>query len=266
MRLAPGAHVPAVGHGLVVNPSPSAPRGVVGVVTGVSHQGGHTTVTLRPAALSEVFSSYQVNASGSLAEAAVPTSARASTARLVTGHLASLGPLTPHWKCSGSAPTPHITVDLSQVHYALSVKIPDYIQVFVGGPMKFSVGLQFSAAASCTGSLVAQIPIGDTGLFIEIGPEFSVHAGGAVSASFIWEPRVTFAFFRSSTGSGNYDIHELKNSSNVDFTGAAEVSTNLGLQLGLNAFGRLGVTGTLGPTLTAKLEEHKRPGVPCHRR
>lgn len=254
VRLAPGAHVPAVGHGLVVNPSPSAPRGVVGVVTGVAHQGGHTTVTLRPAALSEVFSSYQVNASGSLAEAAVPTSARASTARLVTGHLASLGPLTPHWKCSGSAPTPHITVDLSRVHYALSVKIPDYIQVFVGGPMKFSVGLQFSAAASCTGSLVAQIPIGDTGLFIEIGPEFSVHAGGAVSASFTWEPRVTFAFFRSSTGSGNYDIHELKNSSNVDFTGAAEVSTNLGLQLGLNAFGRLGVTGTLGPTLTAKLE------------
>ncbi|MGC2373702.1 MAG: hypothetical protein WA484_07490 [Solirubrobacteraceae bacterium] len=246
--------MPAVGHGLVVNPSPSAPRGVVGVVTGVSHQGGHTTVTLRPAALSEVFSSYQVNASGSLAEAAIPTSARASTARLVTGHLASLGPLTPHWKCSGSAPTPHITVDLSQVHYALSVKIPNYIQVFVGGPMKFSVGLQFSAAASCTGSLVAQIPIGDTGLFIEIGPEFSVHAGGAVSASFTWEPRVTFAFFRSSTGSGNYDIHELKNSSNVDFTGAAEVSTNLGLQLGLNAFGRLGVTGTLGPTLTAKLE------------
>jgi hypothetical protein len=255
VTLAPGAHVPAIGHGLVVNPSPSAPKGVVGIVTGVSRHGGHTTVKLRQAALSEVFSSYEVNASGSLGEAASATAARASTARLVTGHLASLGPLTPHWKCSGSAPTPHITVDLSQVHYALSVKIPDYIQVFVGGPMKFSVGLQFSAAASCTGSLVAQIPIGDTGLFIEIGPEFSVHAGGAASASFTWEPRVTYAFFRSSTGSGNYDIHELKNSSSVDFAGAAEVSTNLGLQLGLNAFGRVGVTGTLGPTLTAKLQD-----------
>ena len=255
VTLAPGARVPAIGHGLVVNPSPSAPKGVVGIVTGVSRHGGHTTVKLRQAALSEVFSSYQVNASGSLGETASATPAGASTARLVTGHLASLGPLTPHWKCSGSAPTPHITVDLSQVHYALSVKIPDYIQVFVGGPMKFSVGLQFSAAASCTGSLVAQIPIGDTGLFIEIGPEFSVHAGGAVSASFTWEPRVTYAFFRSSTGSGNYDIHELKNSSNVGFAGAAEVSTNLGLQLGLDAFGRVGVTGTLGPTLTAKLQD-----------
>jgi Regulator of chromosome condensation (RCC1) repeat len=255
VTLASGVRPPAIGHGLVVDPSPSAPTGVVGLVSGISHHSGHTTVKVTHAPLSEIFSSYRVNASGTLAGADQTASGHAHAARLVTGHMASFGPLSPSWSCSGSAPTPHITVDLSKVHYALDVKIPDYLQVFVGGPMKFSVGLQFTAAATCTGSLTAQIPIGDTGLFIEIGPEFSVHAGGAASATFTWEPRITYAFFRSFNGAGNYDIHELKSQSNIDFAGTAEISTNLGLQLGLNAFGSDGISGTLGPTLAAKIEK-----------
>jgi uncharacterized membrane protein YgcG len=250
LTLVPGAKPPPVGHGLVVMPSSSVPTGMVGVVTGTSQAGDHTTVQLRKAALSEVFSTYNVVASGTVDEAT-----GASVAGLTTGHVASsAGALDPHFSCSGSAPTPHITVDLSQLNYSLNVKIPHYIRASLTGPIKFSVGVNFTAAASCTASLTTRIPIGGTGLFIEIGPEFTIQAGGAVSANFTWTPQLTYAFYRSFDGVGDYDKHQLTTSSSINFAGAATISTNLGLQVGLEAFGSAGVKGTLGPKLSARLE------------
>ena len=248
--LARGVRRPAVGAGFLIKPSAGVPAGALGVVTKVERRGGRVVVHLRPASLSRVFSSLQIKASGSLADARLTSPHAAADAE---AH-AALGPFAPQFSCTGSAPSPHINVDLSSMRYAIDIHVPDYIQVFIGGQPQFSLGMQFPAASTCSASLTASIPLGSTGLFVEVGPQFSVTAGGEVGANFAWAPKLTYAFFRSSTGSGNYDIHTLTSpsSSGITFSGSASVSAGLALKVGLTAFGRTGVEGTVGPSLTAR--------------
>jgi hypothetical protein len=237
------------GDPIVLKPFPAVPTGAVGIVKSVSRHGGKSIVTVRQAALSEVFSTLHVEASGYLGEAIAQSSATGARART-----AGLGPLTPKFSCSGSAPSPNISVDLSQVRYTLDVKVPDFIQAFIGGPVKFGVGFNFPAAVSCSASLTIKVPLGETGMFLDIGPELSVHAGGAASAAFTWTPRMTFAFFRSRSGVGNSDTHEFSSSGHVEFGGSAEVGAGLALKVALTAFDKAGVEGTIGPSLDAKVE------------
>ncbi|MFZ1926339.1 MAG: hypothetical protein WAU42_09380 [Solirubrobacteraceae bacterium] len=238
-----------IGSPLVEKPSASAPQGVLGVVSAIEQgAAGSEVVQLRPAALSEVFSSLQIEASGTLAS--VNSGAVTSQA-----HTAGLGLFDPEFKCSGSAPTPNIGVDLSSLRYIFDIDVPNSIDVFIGGSPTFSLGFEFPAQASCSASLTVKVPLADTGLELEIGPEFSVQAGGLATAGFTWKPKLTFAFFRSRTGSGNYDIHKFTNGGNIEFGGTAGISASLALKVGVSEFGRVGIDGSIGPSLEATVSD-----------
>lgn len=234
LTLRPGAPALHVGSPVIERPSAKAPDGVLGVVIAVDDgPGGVQVAHLRPAALSEIFKSLDITASGSLDPASV-------TAASVRSHAAGVGPLNPHFKCSGAAPTPHIDVDLSAMRYSFDLSIPNSINVFIGGTPSFSLGFNFPAQVTCSGSLTARIPLGSTGLFLEIGPQFSITAGGLASAAFTWKPKLTFAFFRSRTGSGNFDIHQFTNQGSIEFGGSASIGAQLALKVGVSAGGRVG--------------------------
>jgi hypothetical protein len=211
-----------------------------GAESGVGHcerqpawPNGPTVVQLAPASLSDVFSTLDVTASGTLGDATASTAS-------VRAHSASLGPFAPKFSCNGSWPAPQINVDLSGLRYIFDLNFPHSIDLFVGGTPRFSVNFNAPAQLTCTAALNARIPLGDTGLFLDIGPQFSLATGGQVSAGFTWDPKITIAFFRSNTGSGNYDIHQITNQGGVAFGGSAGVSLGLALSLGVDVYGAAG--------------------------
>jgi alpha-tubulin suppressor-like RCC1 family protein len=257
LTLRPGASVPTVGRVVVEAPSTVAPNGVLGVVTG-SRAGpnGTTVVHLGRASLSDVFSNLNVTASGTLGDA------NASTAS-VHAHSASLGPFDPQFSCTGSLPSPMINVDLSSIRYIFDLNFPNSIDLFIGGTPSFSVNFVAPAQVTCTASLIARVPLGETGLFLDIGPQFSLSTGGQVSAGFTWDPKITVAFFRSDTGSGNFDIHTFTNQGGVSFGGSAGVSVGLALSVGVDVFGAAGVDGSIGPSLSATVDHNSPSGETC---
>jgi hypothetical protein len=238
-----GASGLQVGSPVIERPSAKLPNGVLGIVTAVhSGPGGTHMADLRPAALSEVFSSLQISASGTLSSTTAAFSSSAA-------HAAGLAPLKPHFACSGAAPTPHIDVDLSDMHYSFKLSLPNSVSVSIEGTPSFSVGFNFPDQVTCTGSITASIPLGDTGLFLEIGPQFSVDVGGVASAAFTWKPHLTFALYRSRSGAGDSDTHQFTSEGSIGFGGSASVGAQLALKVGVNAFGRAGIEGTIGPRL-----------------
>lgn len=250
LTLSTRTKAPLVGQRVVLMPTAAVPTGTLGVVTGISRVRGHIVVHLRKTALSEAFSTYEVQASGTLGEAS-GTFAQTSTAGVVA-HTAGADLLKPHFTCSGPTPTVHITVDLSHVQAPVHVKIPDYIEAGLKGPVTFSVDLHFSAASSCTASLLAAIPLGDSGFFIDTGPEVAVQAAGAASAHFTWTPTLDYEFYRDKNRNVR-DTHKLISTTAVNFSGSAAISVALNLEVQLEAFKAVGVTGTVGPTLSARL-------------
>ncbi len=257
--LARGVRAPHVGGVLVVPVSPPAPRGVLGIVTtlGEEHDGS-TRVSTRPATLQDAYSTFDLKVDDTLGDL-LGEAAKASAASLGP-HAHSAG-LTPSFHCNGSTAPITADVDLSQLHLLLDVNASVYspsIQFILEGSPTFTLNYGVSAAVNCTASLNGPpIPLGDTGLFLTMGPEFSFSAGGALSAHMTWSPFIGITFFRSLR-SGNSDSHTFRNGGSTSFTGSASANLSLGLQttvsLGEGDAELAAISGTIGPVITAGVQ------------
>lgn len=257
--LARGVQAPRVGGVLVVPVSPPAPRGVLGIVTTLDDEhNGSTRVTTRPATLQDAYSAFDLKVDGTLGDLLGEAAHASVTSYYPRAHSAGL---IPSFHCNGSTAPISADVDLSQLHVLLDVNASVYspsIQFILEGRPTFTLNYGVSAAVNCTASLNGPpIPLGDTGLFLTMGPEFSFSAGGALSAHMTWSPFIGITFFRSLR-SGNSDSHTFRNGGSTSFTGSATASLSLGLQtsvsLGEGDAELAAISGTIGPVITAGVQ------------
>lgn len=266
--LARGATVPSVGGALVIGVSPHAPNGLLGVVTAVSHSAaGPTTVTTRPATLEEAYSSFDAQINGTLGELASEDSSAAAHAAASIGSFADVS-----FSCDDPGVQHSIThtINLSELHVSAEIVIPSYSNGFsgpfinfdLGGHPKFGLGVNFGGYASCTADATANIPLADTGLFVEIGPQFTLSASGAVNINMDWEPWVNFGFSRGrGDPSNNYEAFH--SDGRTTFSGNAHLSVSLALKAGISLAGRIGVGGTIGPEIIGEVSASTATGTAC---
>jgi alpha-tubulin suppressor-like RCC1 family protein len=269
--LARGARMPEVGGALVLNLSAKAPSGLLGVVTAVSRSSdGSTRVTTRPGTLQDAYSAFDAHLNGELGQL-VERNATTASAR---GHAAvNLGVFNTSFGCDDPTVQRTIThsIDLSTMHVSANVAIPSYSDGYYGpgvefalfGQPKLNFGVTFTGSQKCEAKATVKIPIPDTpGLFVEIGPDFTLSGNGSVGVSFTWAPRVFYGFARFRSGP-NWDSHEFHNGGNVNFTGAAALKLSLALDAGISLDGRVGVRGSLGPEVTGQVSAQTSPPQTC---
>ncbi|HEX3510347.1 MAG TPA: hypothetical protein VHT27_04525 [Solirubrobacteraceae bacterium] len=268
--LARGARVPRVGAALVVEPGAQVPRGLVGVVTAVARISAGVSVTTRPGTLDDAYSSFAADVNGKLGELAEASRSHASSRR---AHSAvNLGIFDASFSCDGPAGATTIThhIDLSELEVHAEVDIPSpgdgfygpYILFTIGGQPKFNLGVKFSAQTSCNANATAKIPIPDTPLLLEIGPDFSVKASGAVGAELEWTPRLFYGFSRGR-GAPSNDWHSFHTGGRTNFYGNANLTIGLALQTGLSLGGRVGLRGSAGPEVTGMVASTTSPPQTC---
>ena len=269
--LARGARVPPVGGALVLNVSAKAPSGLLGVVTAISRlSDGSKRVTTRPGTLQDAYSSFDAHLNGELGQLVTQGATTAS----VRGHAAvNLGVFNTSFGCDDPTVQRTIThsIDLSAMHVSANVAIPSPSNGYYGpgvefalyGQPKLNFGVTFTGSQSCKAQALVRIPIPDTpGLFVEIGPDFTLSANGSVGVSFTWTPKVFYGFARFR-GGPNWDSHEFHNGGSVNFTGAAGLTLSLALDAGISLDGRVGVRGSLGPEVTGQVSAQTSPPQTC---
>jgi hypothetical protein len=274
VALAKGARVPAVGAALLLDPSASAPDGLLGVVTSVAHSSdGTTTVTTRPGTLEDAYSSFDAHLNGTIGQLVEQeaTSARAASTR---AHAAvDLGIFKTSFSCDDPSTQTSIShdIDLSELDVHAEVTIPSWSNGYsgpgvlftIGGQPKLGLGVTFSGDATCSAKAMAKIPIPEApGLFLEIGPDFSLHASGAVGVELEWAPRFFYGFSRFR-GEPSNDWKSFHNGGHTNFTGNASLTLSLALEAGLSLDGHVGVRGALGPEITGQATTQTSPPGKC---
>ncbi len=262
--LAAGTRPPHIGHVLIVAPGGSARHGVLGIVTSIASAGSETVVTTRPAPLQDAYSDYHLTVDDTLGDLAT------RDLRLGIASSAHEAGLVPAFKCNGVTGPITVDVDLSQIHVVLSLDTSVYspaLQFILEGRPTFTLNSGTSAAVTCTASLTAlPIPLGATGLFLEMGPAFSFTIGGSLSAHLAWSPFIGITFFRSLK-SGNSQSFALRNGGSASVTGSAGASLGLGLQtsisLGEGPAQLAAITGTVGPVISATFQRDPVAAQTC---
>jgi alpha-tubulin suppressor-like RCC1 family protein len=266
-----GAGTPRVGGALVLGASSRAPNGLLGAITSVKRlAGGSTEVTTRPGTLEDAYSSFDAQINGDLGQL---VEQKATTAT-VRGHTAaSLGLFDVSFNCSDPNVEKTIThsIDMSSMHISANVAIPSYSNGYYGpgvelalyGQPKLNFTVTFTGSQKCAAQAAAKIPIpGTPGLFVEIGPDFTLTGSGSVGVNFTWAPKIFYGFARFRSGP-NWDSHEFNNGGNVKFTGAAGLKLSLGLDAGISLAGQFGVRGSLGPEVTGQVSAQSSPPQAC---
>ena len=246
------ANAPPPGGALVLSPSSKAPQGVLGIVTSRRRlPNGSVRVTTKPGTLDGAFKSFDIRLDTTLGEA----KAGGPFEKGAAGASASLGHFAPSFTCHGAALRHPITthVDLSDLHLVFEVTSQPSIEFLLTGSPRFDLGVAFTGSVTCTAEAQIPIPIADTGIVVEIGPKFTFSAHGEVGADFVWTPHVTLGYIRSRY-SGSTDAHVFRSAGSVKFSGGASVDLNLGLETDVSLAGRVGVSGTIGPDVTASVE------------
>jgi hypothetical protein len=264
-----GVRVPSVGSALVIVPSRKVPSGLLGVVTAVSHSGNTTSVTTKPGTLEDAYSSFDAHLDGNLEELANRGSVMSSAARAAD---ISLGLFTADFSCDGST-HPSIThsINFREVEVHAEVTIPSKsngdagpgVAFWIGGHPKFDLGVQFSGETTCKAKASASIPIPDTPLSLDIGPDFTLHASGTVGVNLEWAPTIFYGFTRFYGAPAN-NFDSLKNGGKTSFSGEASLSLSFALEAGLSLDDNAaGVYGSLGPELTGTITTHTAPAQTC---
>lgn len=277
--LASGVSTPAVGGVLVIASSSKYPDGVMGRVVRVANTaGGRSRVTLRPVALDQAYSRFELSVSGTLAELgarAVQTSdkdtqrsdadppfqraqpepeLRATASRL----------LAPNFTCSRKDAAPvDVHVDLSKLRFEAefdsNIANPR-ISISLIGPLNMAIKTSFAGAGSCRAysDLKLHVPLGPTPLVAVIEPVFKLSSSGSISAGYESTARLVFSFQRVKRGT-NQDLRVLKMTGTPDISGSAKLSAFLGLGTSITLGGRVGIGGEIGPELVAKAEARTMP-------
>jgi uncharacterized membrane protein YgcG len=273
VTLTASAATMGVGGVVIANAGPTAPHGLLGVVTSIRRSGSVATVVLRPATIEDAYSAFEAQASGTLSELATTASA-SIIGREPRGHTAAgLGAFDGTFSCSrpdvGASITKHI--DFSKLHFTASVAIPSYsngyygpgVELAVYGTPQLTLGVGFAGAARCEASASATIPIpGTPGLVLEIGPDFTLSADGKVAVNLTWSPWIYYGVTRFRSGPTE-DVHEFRNGGTTGFSGAANLKLSLALDAGLSLAGRVGVRGSLGPEILGSATTRSSPPESC---
>lgn len=241
--LSHGARAPRRGATLVVPIGSGAPRGVLGRVVAVSRSGRDTVVRLRSASLSEAYAQFSVRRTGTLGELA---------RRGASGSAAT------RFDCSGDArPTLDAEVDVSRLQFEAEYDLQTrMLRVVLTGTPEVSLSAGFSGKLRCTARKAAGvlfIPVAGP-LGVEVSPAITIEADGSIAANLRWRPRIVYGFMTSrSTGTEQYRSFN-KGAFDLDLSGEAGLRAFLGVNLHASVAGRVGIGGTLGPTLTARAE------------
>ncbi len=272
--LAAGAHVPKKGTIFVANASAREPGALGTVISAKAHANGRVWLVLRKSSLEAAYSSFSIEVDGTLGSLA--------SQRSVTGHeqarvndsgnvgLDALDDV--QFSCMNPATQLTVThsINLSSVEVRVVVEAPSisdpftkpYILFDIHGQPKFDFGVTFTGKESCTADTTIAIPIADTPLEIEIGPDFTLSASGAVGVNFSWSPFVAFGFARGiGTPSENWTA--FTNEGSTTFSGQAKVSLALMLDVGLSLAGHVGIQGSLGPDITGTVSASSATNQAC---
>lgn len=189
------------------------------------------------------------------------------------------GVITPRFKCEkpGHSHSIHVTADLSGLHATASYnrKHPTQLVLDIKATPRFTLDVNFSGDVKCTASALASFPLGDTGLKLKIGPELVFKASGEIGAFFTWKPTIDVGFTLNSKGFTKL-THSFASGGGVVFSGHGTASLQLKLHAVVETLGGfVGVTGDVGPVITAKvtgttatdtvLEGQHRGGRPVRR-
>ena len=270
--LARGVPAPRGGASVIIPVSLRAPRGVLGVVGSVRRErSGRTLVVTRPASLQTAYSSFNVRVDDTLGDLSA-TGAIASAASADSGSESGSGTdESARFDCSGSADHPFTAnVDLSQMRLLLDINANVYspsVQFILEGSPKFTFTYGVSGAVTCTADAPGPpIPLGDTGLFLTMGPHFSFTAAGSIMANLTWSPYIGVTFFRSRR-SGNSQSYSFRDGGSASVTGSANASLGLGLattvSIGEGDAEIAGITGTVGPEIAATVSADTGTGQTC---
>ena len=268
--LAKGARIPAVGAALVLDVSAKAPQGVLGLVTAVAHESnGQTAVMTKPATLEDAYSSFDAHLNGSLGElsqdATEGSVAKAASVNLDPFAHVSFGCSDPSLKASITH-----NINLSGLLVNAEVEIPSWGNGFsgpgvlfsIGGQPKLNLGVKFAGGELCEASVLGHIPIPSTPLMLEIGPDFTVGADGAVGVELEWTPRIFYGFSRFR-GKPSNNWRTFKNGGRTKFTGNADLRASFALEVGLSLDGAAGIRGSIGPEITGRVTAQSSPPQTC---
>ena len=180
---------------------------------------------------------------------------------------AGLGSFEPSFDCEkpGTSDSVNVEVDLSDLHlsHTYDKNHPTQLKLDISGTPRFSLVFNFKGDVECTAEALATIPLGESGLELEIGPKFTFTASGEVNADFTWAPTIDFGFTLDSHGFTNV-VHTLSNGGGIDFTGKGKASLLFGLDTTVQTVGGLaGIEGVIGPELTATVTTDSETGATC---
>jgi hypothetical protein len=201
-----------------------------------------------------------------LAGMGIPAMASAST--IGTGHVASRGsavqqaarpsvvkPFVPK-PCDEAGGVVKATVTAGPLHAKATVvwdKKPDRLTFGFSATPSFGLNVEFGGEGQCSvteGSLV--IPLPDA-LELKLTPELTFTATAAVGADFTWSSAVTTGF-TVTNGGFREGRTAYTNGTKFMFTGTGSLSMSIDLKAAIETKGgKLGVEGTVGPELTAKV-------------
>jgi len=266
--LAAGTPPPTVGAAIVVARSGAAPNGLLGLInSATTRPDGRVVVTTRPATLSQAYTSFYAHVDGTLGQLTDQTASdevqSAATSKPVK--IAK----TP-FKCKDRDFNNSITeddIDLSSMRVKATVdasKTNPSLSFEISGQPTLNFGFDFSGSMTCTASAkLAPIPLGDTGLELQLGPEFTLSSSGKAGFDLTWRPSIDYGFVRSAHG-GSSDTHTfVSHGVNVTVTGQASAKLSLALVATLSLGGRIGVTGTIGPEITGTATAKTNPASTC---
>ncbi len=277
--LRPGTTMPRVGAYVVAPASRADPAGVLAVVTALTTlQGGAHGLTTKPGTLDGAYSAFSAKVAGTLGELAddatvAQAAASMSGAHEATAHDAvALSTLNAPFHCSDPATQLSVTqhIDLSELHVEAEVNIPTPSNGFYGpsillnisGQPKLDFSIAFSGYVECRAEAKLKIPLADTGVFLEIGPDFTLSADGKVSADMKWEPWLDYGFARGR-GEPSNDWRSFHNDGTTTFTGGADLELDLGLAAALTLGGDVGVEGVAGPVIEGEFVATSASGGGC---
>jgi hypothetical protein len=140
---------------------------------------------------------------------------------------------------------------------------PTQLKLDISGTPKFTLSINFQGNVECTAKELVTVPLGDTGLDLEIGPELKFSADGTVGAAFTWAPTIDFGFTLNKHGFTDV-THSLSNGGGVDFTGDGSASLLLAVDAKVETLGGVaGIEGVIGPEVTAEVTADSASDSSC---
>ncbi len=269
--LDPSSDVPPVGGTLVVYPSPAAPEGFIGLVTGIStSQGGRKLLSTVPTTLDAAFTELESHFHGATGPSPAGSPADASGLAGAGGPASflpsfSVGGIGDACKLATQPlelwpPYADLTFENTSLDYDFSLRDLHLLFAFHTTPT-LTFGVAVADGLSCSETIPTPFkwPIPGTPLFIDVGAKVSLSTTGAISVEATAAAPTTLGFDILGSDASNLSSVDFQGSSTM--SGQAAVSFTPALTLGLKVFGRVGVETSFGMKLKAGIDTTVTPCI-----